>query len=77
MKNKHKRRKSLKTYNSQTPKIYGLPKLHEQNTLLGPIVNNINETTYKLSKYIASILENIGGNSIHHVKDTHIEYFFI
>ncbi|XP_055527465.1 uncharacterized protein LOC129720078 [Wyeomyia smithii] len=48
--------KSLKTYNSTCPRIYGQPKAHKNNLPLRPVVPNYSAPTYKLCKYIANIL---------------------
>ena len=42
---------------AQTPKLYGLPKIHKENTPLRPIVSFCSSPTYELSKYLANILK--------------------
>ena len=42
---------------AQTPKLYGLLKIHKDNTPLRPIVSFCSSPTYELSKYLANILK--------------------
>lgn len=62
--------KQLKINNSQSPKIYGLPKLHKQNCPLRPIVSCIQSPFYKLSKYLAQILKNVTCDTEYYIKDS-------
>ena len=50
---------------AQTPKIYGLPKIHKENTPLRPIVSFCSSPTYELSKYLAKILKPLTEQSKH------------
>ncbi len=50
---------------AQTPKIYGLPKIHKENTPLRPIVSFCSSPTYELSKYLAKILKPLTEQSNH------------
>ncbi|TWW81402.1 hypothetical protein D4764_01G0012170 [Takifugu flavidus] len=52
------------------PCIYGLPKIHKPGTPLRPIVSSINSVTYNISKYLASILSPMVGNTPHHIKNS-------
>ncbi|XP_056876071.1 uncharacterized protein LOC130517890 [Takifugu flavidus] len=52
------------------PCIYGLPKIHKPGTPLKPIVSSINSVTYNISKYLASILSPMVGNTPHHIKNS-------
>ena len=50
---------------TDTYKIYGLPKIHNEGTPLRPIVDSINSVTYQISKNLASILTPLVGNEFH------------
>ncbi len=50
---------------AQTPKLYGLPKIHKQNTPMRPIVSFCSSPTYELSKYLARILKPLTERSEH------------
>ena len=50
-------RKKLIPQDPKTPCIYGLPKIHKENTPLRPIVSAIDAPSYKLAKYLAKILQ--------------------
>ena len=52
------------------PCIYGLPKIHKQGTSIRPIVSSINSVTYNISKYLASILGTMVGNTPHHIQNS-------
>ena len=52
------------------PCIYGLPKIHKQGTPLRPIVSSISLDTYNISKYLASILGTMVGNTPHHIQNS-------
>ena len=43
------------------PYLYGLPKIHKLNNPLRPIVCTASSVTYKLSKFLASILKQLNG----------------
>uniref|UniRef100_A0A8C6K692 Uncharacterized protein n=1 Tax=Nothobranchius furzeri TaxID=105023 RepID=A0A8C6K692_NOTFU len=43
-----------------TPRIYGTPKIHKQNTPLRPIVDSIGTPTYNMAKDISRIISPIG-----------------
>ena len=46
----------LKPTDSQTPRFYGLPKIHKPALPIRPIVSYTNSPLYQLSRYIADIL---------------------
>lgn len=48
--------KQLMSYETNSPRLYGLPKVHKNGIPMRPIVNTIDSPTSKLSKYIAEIL---------------------
>ena len=50
-------KKKIQSYLSSLPYLYGLPKLHKNDIPLRPIVSTSGSVTYKLSKYIATILK--------------------
>ena len=58
---------SIVTYNhlrcssGSIPRIYGLPKIHKQNTPLRPIVSFYSSPTYQLSKHLVTILSPLLG----------------
>ncbi|XP_055527471.1 uncharacterized protein LOC129720083 [Wyeomyia smithii] len=47
----------LKTTTAQCPRIYGLPKVHELNMPLRPVVSNIGAPSYMLSNYVGQIIQ--------------------
>ncbi|CAF94542.1 unnamed protein product [Tetraodon nigroviridis] len=53
-----------------TPCFYGLPKIHKEGTPLRPIVSSINSVTYNISKFLASIMAPMVGNTPHHIKNS-------
>ena len=60
----------IRASGSQSPRIYGLPKIHKANTPLRPIVSCINSPTYKLSRFIAKILSPLVGSTDSFVMNT-------
>ena len=54
---------------SNPPQIYGLPKIHKENTPLRPIVAAIGSPTYRLAKELARILSPLAGHSDSFVKN--------
>ncbi|CAB4012864.1 Hypothetical predicted protein [Paramuricea clavata] len=50
---------------AQAPKLYGLPKIHKENTPMRPIVSFCSSPTYELSKYLARILKPLIERSEH------------
>jgi len=56
--------------NPFTPKIYGLPKIHEEGDPLRPIVNIIGGPTYLLAKYLVWKLKPLVGHTHSFVKDS-------
>ncbi|XP_075150932.1 uncharacterized protein LOC142225042 [Haematobia irritans] len=51
------------------PRIYGLPKIHKEGTPLRPICSSINSPSYKMCRYITTILKNVTKDSKYNVKD--------
>ncbi|XP_044755068.1 uncharacterized protein LOC123314022 [Coccinella septempunctata] len=49
--------KSMKTYNSVAPRIYGNPKVHKPGNPIRPIISSINSPMTSLSRFMASILK--------------------
>ena len=49
------------------PMIYGLPKIHKPQVPLRPIVSCTGAPSYKLSKYIASVIFPLAGKTSSHV----------
>ena len=50
---------------AQTPKLYGLPKIHKENAPLRPIFSFCSSPTYELSKYLVGILKPLTEKSKH------------
>ncbi|XP_045466655.1 uncharacterized protein LOC123675349 [Harmonia axyridis] len=48
--------RSMKSYNSVSPRMYGNPKIHKENVPMRPIVSDVQGPTCKFSNYIAQIL---------------------
>jgi len=65
--------KQLRPAGSSPPRVYGLPKIHKEGAPLRPIVNNIGAPTYLLSKHLTGPLNQLTGNSAHHVKNSFIQ----
>ena len=51
----------LRCSSGSIPRIYGLPKIHKQNTPLRPIVSSYSSPTYQLSKHLVTILSPLLG----------------
>ncbi|XP_044744509.1 uncharacterized protein LOC123306525 [Coccinella septempunctata] len=63
--------KSMKSYNSVSPRMYGNPKVHKENVPMRPIVSDVQGPTCKLSNYIAQILtEAYDQDNAYYVKDS-------
>ena len=60
----------LRPSGSQLPRIYGLPKIHKPEVPLRPIVACIGAPSYKLSKYITSLISPLAGRTDSHVKNS-------
>ena len=50
----------LKPTGTQTPRFYGLPKIHKEGTPMRPIVSYTGTPLYEISKFIANILKPYG-----------------
>ena len=53
-----------------SPVLYGLPKLHKENTPLQPIVSFTGSPIHNLSKDLARILSELTGKNDHHVRNS-------
>ena len=53
------------------PKFYGLPKIHNPDTLLRPIVSTCGSVTYGVAKELTKILKPLVGKSPYHISNTH------
>ena len=62
--------KRLYPIGAGSPKLYGLPKIHNQGMPLRPIVSSIGTVTYQTSKEVARILKALVRRSPHHAKNT-------
>ncbi|XP_044749738.1 uncharacterized protein LOC123310338 [Coccinella septempunctata] len=63
--------RSMRTYNSISPRMYGNPKVHKNNFPMRPIVSDIQGPTIKLSRYVAQILTAAyDQNNPYYVKDS-------
>ena len=49
------------------PKFYGLPKIHEKDAPLRPIVSSIGSVMYNTAKFLAKILRPLVGHNGHHI----------
>ena len=54
----------------QSPRIYGLPKIHKADTPLRPIASCVNTFAYDLSAFLANVLSPLAGNSSFTVKNS-------
>ena len=55
---------------TESPKFYGLPKIHKPEVPLRPIVASRGSITYELAKYVAHILAPIVGKTEHHIHNS-------
>ena len=55
------------TWSKVEPKLYGLPKIHEKNAPLRPIVSSIGNVLYDTAKYLAIVMDPLAGNTEHHI----------
>ena len=55
---------------STPPQMYGLPKVHKEDTPMRPIVSTINSPSYKLAKELARILTPLAGNTAYTVRNS-------
>ena len=60
----------LRPSSSQPPRIYGLPKVHKPEVPLRPIVSCIGSPSYRLSKFITSLISPLGGKTSTHAKNS-------
>lgn len=51
----------LRTPHSVAPQLYGLPKIHKENTPMQPIVSCIRSPTYKVAKSLARVISPLTG----------------
>ena len=63
-------RKKLSPQHSKSPQIYGLPKIHKDNTPLRPIVCTIGSPTYHLAKHLCYILSPLVGNTNSYIRNS-------
>ena len=57
----------LKLFNCNPPRVYGLPKTHKEGRPLRIIVSTIGTATYRMAKYLSSVLNNVVGKTPHHI----------
>ncbi len=62
--------KHLNTTDGNTPRLYGLPKVHKEGMPLRPIVSFVGSPTYNLSKYLAFLLSPLVGKSPYSIRNT-------
>ena len=60
----------LRPSGSQPTRIYGLPKIHKPEVPLRPIVSCIGAPSYKLSRYITSLISPLAGQTDSHVRNS-------
>ena len=60
----------LRVTHSVAPQLYGLPKIHKDNTLMRPIVSCIGTPTYNLAKTLAGIISPPAGRTFSYVRDS-------
>jgi hypothetical protein len=62
---------SLKPKGTQTPRLYGLPKIHKSGLPLRPILSMIESPVHELAKWLAEVLKHIEAEVCHFgIKDT-------
>ena len=52
------------------PKFYGLPKIHNPDTPLRPIMSSCGSVTYGMAKELAKIIKPLVSKSLHHINST-------
>ena len=62
--------KRLYPTGAESPKVYGLPKIHKEGIPLRSIVSSIGAVSYETSKELARILKPLVGKSPYHVHNT-------
>ena len=62
--------KTMYLTSCNTPKFYGLPKLHKNGTPLRPIVFSRGSVTYGVAKVLTTVLQPPVGKSPHHIQST-------
>ena len=62
--------KTLAHQFSSLPQIYGLPKIHEEEIPLWPIVAAICSPTHQLARELAQILAPMAGRNLSYVKNS-------
>ena len=62
--------KKLYPTGTGSPKFYGLPKIHKEETPLRPIVSSIGAASYETAKELAKILKPLVEKSMYHVHNT-------
>ncbi|XP_044758349.1 uncharacterized protein LOC123316371 [Coccinella septempunctata] len=60
----------MKKYNSTSPKLYGLRKVHKPNLNIRPIVSCINSPSYNISCFIHQIMSQVTSTSPYNVKNS-------
>ena len=55
---------------AETPKFYGLPKVHKKDYPMRPIVSSVGSITYETAKFLSKILGPLTGKTQHHVKNS-------
>ena len=54
----------------ETPKMYGLPKMHKANAPLRPIVASRGSITYNAARVLADVLSPLVGKPEHHIQNS-------
>ena len=62
--------KKMNPTGAVAPKFYGLPKIHNRDIPLRPIVSSMGSINYEVAKELARILRPLVGNSPHHIRNT-------
>ena len=62
--------KKLYPTGANSPKFYGLPKVHKDGIPLRPIVSSVGSVSYETGKELSRILKPLVGKTEHHVKNS-------
>ena len=62
--------KKMHPTGASSPKLYGLPKIHNKNIPLRPTVSSQGSVSYGVAKNLARILKPLSGNTIHQVNNS-------
>ena len=63
-------KRKLYPTSEDSPKFYGLPKIHKAEAPLRPIVSCIGSISYEIASFVADIIGPLAGRTAHHLKNS-------